>query len=258
MKKKNGWIEWIAWGCVGIGIIFFIVYIWGLLNNGYSILGDIKDKDIERTAQVGDFFGGIVGSVWALAGVLLYFSALKLQAKELSNQMDEMNENKKLLSQQQFESTFFNLLKTQQDIGNSVKGIFYTVVKEKTSYRFLSKEYSSNDFFIRLLLEMKNVYSVYDRDEYSKWDTEYIDAQLEQHYAAFPLEEYDYSYTSLAVYDEKIREMYNHIQLDYLTWLYNVKSNTVKLAQNEITEEMMCQCIYGHIYKISRFVRALL
>lgn len=242
------WVERFAKICILVGGLFFVIYIYGLLKSDYFILGEIQDKDIERTGQIGDFFGGIVGSIWALAGVLLYFSALKLQRKEIKNQIDEMIANKKLMSQQQFESTFFGLLTTQQEIGNNVKGTFHTVEKEGTSYKFTSQEYSSNDFFLRMILEINHLYNVYRRGEYSKWETEYIDAQLEQHYASFPIEDYSYSYATLAIYDEKIRKMYNHLNLDYLTWVYNVKSETVRLAQNETTEEMMCQCVYGHIY----------
>lgn len=82
----------------------------------YSILERLNNKDVEITGQFGDFFGGVIGSLWTLAGVFLYFSALKVQQKQLKVQKEEMKQSEKLLSQQQFESTFFGLLQTQKEL----------------------------------------------------------------------------------------------------------------------------------------------
>lgn len=63
-----------------VGFVITAVFIW-VLWDLYSIGGDIDAEEMAQTGQVGDFFGGVVGSIWALAGVFLYFSAIKMQKR---------------------------------------------------------------------------------------------------------------------------------------------------------------------------------
>jgi hypothetical protein len=67
--------------------------------------------------QLGDVIGGLVGSLWALAGVLLFYSALVLQREEFKDQLVVNKETKglietqtKTLIKQQIEGTIFQLL----------------------------------------------------------------------------------------------------------------------------------------------------
>jgi hypothetical protein len=61
----------------GVGLIllalFFLLYKTEL---SYDV-----PFDNERLGQFGDFIGGIVGSLWALAGVVLFYSALVYQRR---------------------------------------------------------------------------------------------------------------------------------------------------------------------------------
>jgi hypothetical protein len=66
---------------------------------------------------IGEFLGGTVGSIWALAGVILFFLALIYQKRELVLQRMELHESRKIMESQsktiaiqQFENTFFQLL----------------------------------------------------------------------------------------------------------------------------------------------------
>ena len=91
-----------------------------------------------------DFVGGIVGSIWSLCGVILFYLALKSQRKDFKNnrkavkkqiesltvqieefklQRDELKETRevfieqsKTLKQQRFESTFFSLIELYNKI----------------------------------------------------------------------------------------------------------------------------------------------
>ena len=101
-----------------VGFIITAVFIW-VLWDLYSIGGDIDAEDMAQTGQVGDFFGGVVGSIWALAGVFLYFSAIKMQRKELSNQIAAERENRYAERIRQLENTFFNLLSVQRNYSAS-------------------------------------------------------------------------------------------------------------------------------------------
>lgn len=56
------------------------------MSSTFVIGGKLSNEEMAATGQVGDFMGGVIGSIWALAGVFLYFSAIKMQNKELENQ----------------------------------------------------------------------------------------------------------------------------------------------------------------------------
>lgn len=85
-----------------------------LIENG-------EQFDQQLTGVIGDFIGGVIGTVWSFAGVILFFLALRLQSKELSLQLEEMKSTRNVFQVQQFENTFFNLLKTQNDIRQSTE-----------------------------------------------------------------------------------------------------------------------------------------
>ncbi len=128
---------------IGIGVCIFLVapflYIWQ-----EPIFDTSVPIDKAAFGQFGDFITGVVGSIWALAGVILFYIALKeqrrdiqinrealekqiealqLQSEEFSFQTKELeasrqiyNTQSKTLKKQQFESTFFALLKVYVEI----------------------------------------------------------------------------------------------------------------------------------------------
>jgi hypothetical protein len=61
------------------GLIVFFVYLIKLQST-YTVLSN--NIDVEKTGQVGDFIGGVVGSIWSLTGVLLFYATLRLQSRE--------------------------------------------------------------------------------------------------------------------------------------------------------------------------------
>jgi hypothetical protein len=97
-----------------------------------------------NTGTFGDYVGGIAGSLWSLAGVGLFYlalksqqdaledqqkatranvealdvqkSELKLQREQLAATRDVFNEQSRTLKLQQFEATFFNLLHTYREV----------------------------------------------------------------------------------------------------------------------------------------------
>lgn len=92
-------------------IISIIVFSW---SESFSTSDPIKS---EKIGQLGDFIGGIVGSIWALSGVILFYVALTLQRKEFQLQRRELKETRGVFEQQskqlkiqQRENTFFHLL----------------------------------------------------------------------------------------------------------------------------------------------------
>lgn len=105
--------------CVISGLIVTI-YFFKHLHAQFEIISDGGKLDLGASGSTGDFIGGLVGTIWSLAGVFLFFLALRLQSKELGLQIQELKETKKVFITQQFENTFFNLLKVQQEIRNGL------------------------------------------------------------------------------------------------------------------------------------------
>ena len=64
----------------GIAFIIMAAIIFILLGNwNFS-----QTLDEEKIAQFGDFIGGIIGSLFSLAGVILFYVALKEQRKDIN------------------------------------------------------------------------------------------------------------------------------------------------------------------------------
>lgn len=243
--KKNGCWEKTAIVIVALGLIALAIYSIKIYNKGYFLLTDWDNLDVGATGLFGDFFGGVVGSLWALAGVFLYFSALKVQQEQLEAQKKEMKQNEKLISQQQFETTFFGLLQTQKDLRLGLSCKMFRVVRRKCNYEVESIDIGSNIFFNSILSELKNLYKVYNRPEYSKWDGSKADllvADLNKQASYF--EEMDYPFD----YIGEFNTLLDSFNLSFWTSLYQVKESNVNSAKEKDTEELMCCCIYGHVF----------
>jgi hypothetical protein len=121
----------------------FLVFFWNDFNLSFS-----NKIQADKFGQFGDIVGGLIGSIWALAGVILFYVALteqrndfntnrkvlnaqtdtlKQQIKEFELQRVELQETRKVfyiqsdtLKIQQFESSFFNLLNLHHSIVNSI------------------------------------------------------------------------------------------------------------------------------------------
>ncbi len=127
MKIRAGFAIWIA----GIGLFFLgcliVLFFWGDFPAFNSRI------DSEEIGQLGDIIGGLIGPIWALAGVIFFYvalteqrrdfetnrKALETQIREFELQRVELAETRKVfieqsetLKQQRFENTFFNMLNT--------------------------------------------------------------------------------------------------------------------------------------------------
>ena len=101
--------------------------------------------DFSKIGHVGDLIGGLIGSLWALAGVLLFYQAMNDQKKATNLLSEQVNEQKVL----QFETVLFNLFNnyrsrvgTLKHIGNNPlvgDDIFREIVKEASQLKFKDK-----------------------------------------------------------------------------------------------------------------------
>ncbi|MEZ8093325.1 putative phage abortive infection protein [Photobacterium swingsii] len=141
----------------------------------------------EKIAQFGDFIGGFFGSIWALAGVFLFYKALTEQRRDFANnkealdlQVDALNHqieefklsrdeqvlNRKVyedqsrtLKIQQFESNFYSLLNVYINIKNQFNAhdgeFFKTLLSEiRESYSQEYQHCQQHDEFIEKYLEV--------------------------------------------------------------------------------------------------------
>lgn len=140
MKWLNKKIESVGFekfslSLISYGIIFFIIAI------VFFFIGECKNINFglikaDKFGQFGDIIGGVVGSIWALAGVMLFYAAFKKQIEALKDQKDatqaavdsiklqsqdlelqrvELQQTREVLKQQQqtiqiqqFENSFYN------------------------------------------------------------------------------------------------------------------------------------------------------
>jgi hypothetical protein len=118
MKNNLRWI-------LPLGVVFLVVALWG--TSGFLLI------EMEDRGTFGDMFGAINALFSGLAfsgvvfAILLQRKELELQRKELeltrnelSGQKNEMELQNKTLLKQSFENTFFQLLRLQQEIVNSI------------------------------------------------------------------------------------------------------------------------------------------
>jgi hypothetical protein len=130
---------------LGVILFFFGIFLF-IWRESFSVDSKI---DSEKVAQLGDSIGGIIGSIWSLAGVILFYvalteqrvdiqtnrDALKAQVKALNQQIEEFGlqrieleetrkvfkEQSETLTIQRFENTFFQLLSLHHDLVDKLK-----------------------------------------------------------------------------------------------------------------------------------------
>lgn len=130
-----------------IGLLFFLVsvilFFWK--TNNLSISTPINS---EKFDQFGSFISGIVGTIWSLAGIILFYVALKEQRKDFNTNQEVLKiqvnaleqqirefelqrqeleltrkvfvEQSKTLKTQQFDSTFFNTFTLLNNITENI------------------------------------------------------------------------------------------------------------------------------------------
>lgn len=103
-------MKWFAWILVGIGLGLILGF--GLLKTPFNDWS--WNADTSLLNEYGGFIGGLVGSLFSLAGFFLLYLTLR-------SQQDDIRHQKKSQAIERFETTFFNLLNVQQNITNDLK-----------------------------------------------------------------------------------------------------------------------------------------
>ena len=94
-QKKRDRYEGIANILIFVGVIVLVVGFYIFMN---------PMRPLEDFGAYGEYFGGIVGSIWTLAGVILFYAALKAQQREFEVQRQQLEMQRKELQLQRQET----------------------------------------------------------------------------------------------------------------------------------------------------------
>ena len=129
-----------------------IVLIWGTIK--FNLVQELLKAPGEREGgafgEYGEFIGGIVGSLWALAGVFLFFATLTYQKREFELQRFELHKTQKIFQQQNFSTLYISFINKHNDIIDALtafdinrsewKGTnFFVFFQEKVMSSFMQK-----------------------------------------------------------------------------------------------------------------------
>ncbi|MEN9302159.1 MAG: hypothetical protein RL264_588 [Bacteroidota bacterium] len=101
---KSKVLIWIAVLSLISGILISFFYLKNVLDD-YSVVN--REINLESSASIGDFIGGVVGTLFSLIGVIFLFITL--------------NEQREFTQLERFESKFFELLKLHKENVNELK-----------------------------------------------------------------------------------------------------------------------------------------
>lgn len=140
----------LAWILIGLGTIISIYFAYSTHSDGFTFSGDAK-IDFPITGQFGDFIGGVVGTVFAMAGTLLIYLSFKEQT------IQNVKEG--------FESTFFELVKIHRDNVNELTYTKYDngelrTAKTRKVFRLIFSE------FLECYREVKKFSNSKNSDDY--------------------------------------------------------------------------------------------
>src|SRR5688572_25788751 len=118
---------------IGLVILGWALYQFHLLDK----VQDSQDDLNARFGQFGEFIGGIVGSLWALAGVFLFFATLTYQKREFELQRSELHKTQKIYQQQNFSTLFISFLSQHN-----------TLLQSLVAYDINNSDWKGSNFFI--------------------------------------------------------------------------------------------------------------
>ena len=90
-----------------------IYFVANILIDGYWIVGP-GELEFDKTGQVGDFIGGVIGTIVSAGAFYLLYLTLNEQKKVFIEQ-------KRAFEKERFESKFFELIKMHRDNVNELK-----------------------------------------------------------------------------------------------------------------------------------------
>lgn len=152
-QKKGKWtfLHWLSLSSLVIGLGIMTVFLFKV-SSSFSIASKDNAIDVTASASIATFIGGVVGTVWTLVSIFLFYLNLRKQTEAIGLQQSQIEMTKKQIDRQQFENTFFNLLRTQQEIRNQIS------LKTQNTKTNETSTLNSNDFFDFCKIILKKEY----------------------------------------------------------------------------------------------------
>ncbi|MBP6731016.1 MAG: putative phage abortive infection protein [Chitinophagales bacterium] len=209
-------------------LIALVVLLWFI---SWWVVDNLNTSGQDR-GTFGDKFGFInsLFSGLALAGIIY---SIILQKRELALQRMELKDTRDEFKQQNFESTFFNLLKNQQDITNGIKATL-------ASLKYLTttdiKEVRGREFFVYSRRELIRINQSLNYKAHAIYDQDY--------YESIAGQETDYH-----TEEENLSEA----KIEYVNFLYSIKKEKWEKMKT-LTPIDKVRLIYGIYFSRYHFV----
>ncbi|WP_283687379.1 putative phage abortive infection protein [Dysgonomonas sp. Marseille-Q5470] len=147
MKKKVIFIGIIALVGIVVTLLAPILFTRGLTQ-----------YDFTETGEIGDTIGGITAPIIGILSVIFLIWTLW-------EQIDFNKKQKNISIDEQFKSTFFNLLQVQRDIVNKISGKF-TYVSKKDVTHIVTIKSNGLDFFSQARYQLFLIFKSLDNNKY--------------------------------------------------------------------------------------------
>ncbi len=175
MKSKNKtepiqktYYEKIALILILAGALLVIVTIATVLISDSKLLG-FSHESSDTLGALGEYIGGVVGSIWSLASIVLFYETLRFQRSELKLQRDELRSQRNEIMEQtnqyilqnqtlltrRLEGTFFQIVSLHNSIVSSLK----LDAVDHPHYKNLEKTISGRYCFYHYYKHFKTIYN---------------------------------------------------------------------------------------------------
>ncbi|WP_299947147.1 putative phage abortive infection protein [uncultured Microbulbifer sp.] len=111
-QDVSGWLKVISIIAFVIALVILILYF-------SKFAGDLA-SDHSRWAEFGDYLGGVLNPFFALLGLIALLITIHIQSKEMREARKGLASQNTTLFKQNFEHSFFQMLRIHNDIVNSI------------------------------------------------------------------------------------------------------------------------------------------
>lgn len=146
-NMKNDSSRYILYLVLGVSFIILAVFMYRVISHGLNITSDNIKYDV--TGQVGDFIGGVIGTIFSGAG--FYFLYVTLV------------EQRKAFEKERFEAKFFDLIKLHKE---NVSEMRYTKVEDSVRFEGRKVFNAIHKDFSDCLSEVKRFCKIYNNEDY--------------------------------------------------------------------------------------------
>jgi hypothetical protein len=155
----------LAIGLLIIGLIILVEFLLKLCYEGY--LNEDNKMDMATIGQVGDFIGGVVGTIWSVAGILLIYATFEQQNIVINREIEKEKNENILIRNVILDDLKENILKEMIAIKNEYE--LYIVSYEDGKYLKTFRNCSKFSSDVLNSITIQKVYEAFeDKNEFRK------------------------------------------------------------------------------------------